>query len=277
MTTPHIVTLLNQKGGVGKTSTAYHLAGTLAQAGQRVLLIDNDPQASLTAGFWGPQAARNLDPSETIVACYDGSRPLAQSVLRPVGFGGIQLLPGSPALAHYNGHAHPELAPEDEQRGIDEFLGDCGDAFDVVLIDCPPNLHLCSWAALVASHVLVVPLQPEDFGAQGLAPVAACAERCRRAINPALALCGYLVNQVDRRRSVHRTYLEVLRREHGDRVFAAVIPNLAAFPEAIMHRTPISHHAPRSTAAVAMQLVASELMGRLATLDNPRPAEVPLG
>src|SRR5262245_9738309 len=97
-----VVTLLNQKGGVGKTSTTHHLAGTLAAAGRRVLLVDNDPQASLSQGFWGPVATAALDPASTVAALYAGLDPFPEQVVRSTGVPGIDLVPGSKAATDFN-------------------------------------------------------------------------------------------------------------------------------------------------------------------------------
>src|SRR5947209_15935522 len=97
-----VVALLNQKGGVGKTSTCHHLAGTLAASGRRVLLLDNDPQASLSQGFWGPVATAELDPAATIAALYAGLAPFPAQVIRPAGVPGIDLVPGSKHATRYN-------------------------------------------------------------------------------------------------------------------------------------------------------------------------------
>src|SRR5918998_1583231 len=97
-----VVTLLNQKGGVGKTSCTHHLAGTLAQSGRRVLLLDNDPQSSLTQGYWGPVATRDLDPGETIAALYRGDRPFPEQVIKASGIEGIDLVPGSRYATDFN-------------------------------------------------------------------------------------------------------------------------------------------------------------------------------
>lgn len=160
-----VVTLLNQKGGVGKTSTCYHLAGTFALMQRRVLLIDNDPQASLTQGFIGPDGMRALAPRETIASVFAGDEPFPGQVIRPV-MPGVDLLAGSRLATRHN-VPEPQEAPAEAQGCLREFLAEVRGRYDHVLIDCPPNLHLCSWAALVASDHLIVPLQPEDFGRRG--------------------------------------------------------------------------------------------------------------
>ena len=191
-----IISALNQKGGVGKTSTCFHLAGTLAQLGRRVLLVDADPQASLSQGFLGPQLTRQLDPAETIAAVLAGDA-IPDRVLRPTAVGGIDLLAGSRQAASVN-VPDPHRADWPAQVAVRDFLDEVRGRYDLILIDCPPNLHLCSWAALVASDALVVPVMPEDFGAQGLADVQESIARVQAGPNPALVPLGYLVTMIER-------------------------------------------------------------------------------
>ena len=136
------IVLLNQKGGVGKTSTCHHLAGTLAKDGKRILLVDNDPQASLTQGLFGPQATRDLDPGQTIAAVY---RAIAvpEQIIHRTEIAGIDLVPGSRHAMKYN-NAEPWAADRDLQIGLRDVVEAVRDRYDLVLIDCPPNLHLCS-------------------------------------------------------------------------------------------------------------------------------------
>src|SRR5271157_2299154 len=170
------ITLLNQKGGVGKTSTAFHLSGTLAQNGHRVLLVDVDPQASLTQGFEGPNFMRSLPRHASVAALFgDDLVPSPDDLIRPTGFAGVWLIPGSGHLTRYN-VPEPNEIPLDQQRALCDFMAEVKDRFDVVLFDCPPNLHLCSWAALAASDYLICPLQAEDFGSQGVAAILDCVE-----------------------------------------------------------------------------------------------------
>jgi chromosome partitioning protein len=257
-----IVTLLNQKGGVGKTSTAYHLAGTLARMGRRVLLIDNDPQASLTQGFWGPQATREIDASESVAALFDpDSIAIPSAMVRPTGIEGVSIVPGSRHLTPAN--MRPPTDWAESQNGIADFIEEVINDFSVVLIDCPPNLHLCSWAALVASDSIVVPLQAEDFGSQGLAPVQEAIAAVQAGPNRHLRLQGYLLTMFDKRLTVHVSYEAMLREMYGTDVFAASVPRAKDFIEAVASRVPISHYKPKSAAAKAIQSVADELIERL--------------
>jgi chromosome partitioning protein len=257
-----IVTALNQKGGVGKTSTCYHLAGTLAQLGRKVLLVDADPQSSLTQGFLGPQQTRRLEVAETIAAVLAGEAVAGRAV-RGSGLAGVDLVPGSRLAASAN-IPDPHLADWPAQVALREFLGEVSDGYDLVLIDCPPNLHLCSWAALVAADALVVPVMPEDFGAQGLADVQESVARVVAGPNPGLALAGYLITMISARRTVHQIYEERLRVTYGDDVFATRVPESVDFVEAIAQRKPVAQYKPRGVAAKAIKALAEELDARVA-------------
>jgi chromosome partitioning protein len=262
-----VISLLNMKGGVGKTSSCYHLAGTLAKSGLSVLLLDNDPQASLTNGFWGPEALRSLDPAESIAALYDprfGAIP--EALIRPTGLEGIAIVPGSEALTSYN--ITPTAEWSGSERGIADFLAEVRNAFDVILIDCPPNLYLCSWAALVASDHIVVPVMAEDFGSQGLAPVERSIRAVRSGPNPSLRLLGYLLTMFDKRLTVHLTYEALLREMYGDLVFTATFPRAKDYIEAVAGRTPISHYKPKSAAAKSAKVVADEMVSRLIAIEE---------
>lgn len=255
------ITLLNQKGGVGKTSTCHHLAGTLAAAGKRILLIDNDPQASLTQGLFGPQATRDLDPAETIAAAYSGIA-VPEQVIRRTEIAGIDLVPGSRNAMKFNG-PEPWAADRDLQLGIRDIVEAVRDRYDLALIDCPPNLHLCSWAALVASDFVVVPLQPEDYGSQGIIDVQESVALVTELANPGLSILGYLITMAQPRRSIHQMYEETLRAQYGGDVFTTRIPHAAEFPEAIAYRKPIAQYKPRGAAAKAIKALAEELLARV--------------
>jgi chromosome partitioning protein len=262
-----VISLLNQKGGVGKTSTTHHLAGTLVQMGKRVLLVDNDPQASLSQGFWGPVATAELDPAATVAALYSGLDPFPEQVIRPSGVVGIDVVPGSKAATDYN-VPRPYDAPPEAQGCIRALLTEVRDRYDLVLIDCPPNLHLCSWAALVASDHLIVPLQPEDYGAQGLGPVQESVDLVAGGPNPALHLLGFLLTMYNARLAIHKLYEQLLREQYGSAVFEARVPYAADFKEAIARRQAIGQYKPRGSSAKAVRALADELLARLAA-DGP--------
>src|SRR5262249_22310298 len=153
----------------------------------------------------------------------------------------------------------PHKTPYEVQARLRDFLTQVAGSYDVVLIDCPPNLHLCSWAAMAAAGHLLVPVQPEDFGAQGVQDVLASAAGVRAVINPELAPARFLVSMYQAGRAVHQMYVEHLREAHGDAVFAAMIPESVDFIEAVTARKPVGFHKPRGAAAKVVRAVAEEL------------------
>ena len=164
---PFSIAMVNRKGGCAKTGSCHQLSGCFAQMGYRVLLVDMDPQASLTQGFFGPAATEAMPLGKTALALFDDAYdPDPGELLIPTPFKRITILPGTHGLDRFN---TPEpLTAGSLQRCLRAFLREVEYRFDVVLIDCPPNLHLCSWNALLAADFVMVPLQAEDFGAMGL-------------------------------------------------------------------------------------------------------------
>jgi chromosome partitioning protein len=257
-----VITLLNQKGGVGKSTTTFHLGGALAKAGRRVLLIDNDPQASLTQGAIGTEAALALPAEASLAAVYAGAPVRPEDLVRPLPHGGLELLPNTEHAARFN-LAEPHLQPWAEQTALVEFIGELEPRYDLVLIDCPPNLYGATWAALAASDKLIIPVQPEDYGIQGLAAVERSINMVRATINPKLTMLGVLVSMYGARKSVHQAYDALLRETYGDAVFATRVPHAIDLPEATMNHTPLAWYKPRSAAAKALAALADEVLDRL--------------
>src|SRR4051812_21251779 len=178
------VVVLNRKGGVGKTSTCFHLAGTFSKSGHRVLLIDTDPQANLSEGLLGAKVAESIDPSRTVAALFgDAFLPDPAGMIVPTPVPGVHLLPGSEAMEDVN---EPRPAGNPRQTAIRDFIAEIQDAYDVILIDCPPSMQLSSWAALVAADGVLVPVQVEDFGGQGLKKINRALTQVRAEANPSL-------------------------------------------------------------------------------------------
>ena len=164
-------------------------------------------------GSGGRRSPWAFDPAETIAAVYAGEA-VADRVIKPAGIPGVDLVPGSVRSTRHNVPV-PYEADWDAQTCLRSFLDEVRDRYDLILIDCPPNLHLCSWAALVASDYLIVPLQPEDYGAQGIAEVQDSVARVVSGPNPGLRLLGYLITMVQARRSIHQLYEAQLRAPTG--------------------------------------------------------------
>ena len=257
-----VICLLNQKGGVGKTSTCHHLSGTLARDGKKVLLVDNDPQASLTQGFWGPLATRQLDPAETIAAILAGDEPYPAVVIKPTGISGIDLVPGSKRATSFN-VPDPHLAEPAKQFLLRQFLEEVRHSFDFVVIDCPPNLHLCSWTALVASDHIIVPLKPEDYGAQGIIDVQESVDLVLSGPNPGLKPLGYLITLMNVRKTIHKLYEETLRTQYGTQVFDNRVTEAVDYVEALNQRLPVAQYKPRGAAAKSMKALADEIEARI--------------
>src|SRR3954447_8977110 len=256
------IAFLNKKGGVGKPSACHHLAGTLARRGLRILLVDADPQASLTQGLLGPEIARAIPPSETIAALFDeaGGPPVGE-LIRPMAVPGTSLLAGSEAMEDLNVTRPWETGPL--QFALRDALSEVVADFDLTLIDCPPNVQLCSWAALVAANGAVVPLQAEDYGAQGLVAIRRSLARVTAEANPDLRLIGYLITMFNKSLGVHISYEADLRQIYGDDVFSTVIPLAKDFKEAVILRQPVGIYKKRSVAAKVITGLADELLARI--------------
>lgn len=267
-----VISPCNRKGGVGKSSSVFHLGGYFASRGMRVLLIDNEPQHSLTNGFIGPDAADRLLPRQTTAALFDESCQVEpQDLIFETPVRGIDLVYGSNALDRFNGP--PDLMPTSMQLAIKQFVDRVRADYDFILIDNPPNLQLCTYSSLAASNVAYCIVQPQEFDVQGLVPVQQAMDAVLRTTNPTLRFAGYLLNQVDARLSLHQVYEKILRQAYGSKVFDQTIPKLVAYAESVSARQPVSFYRPNSPAAAVIQKVAREFSVRVVDLYK-RPPEV---
>jgi len=248
-----LLTVLNLKGGVGKTHTAWLLAGVCQERGKKVLAVDTDTQGNLTRSLLpgtldGPGVEALFDPiADTSI----------DSLIHPTRFPAIDLLPSSPHLAPYDLSDQTAWEDSDGHLSLAEGLRDIRYRYDYILFDCPPRLSLVSFAALCASDAVVIPLEAADWGAQGIVQVTAAVEHVRSRYNLDLSLLGYLVSRFKKARSCQRSYLAKLRQHFGPLAFDTVVPDLARFEKSVTFGVPITLQAPASVeAGIARRLFA---------------------
>ena len=247
---PRTFAIANQKGGVGKTTTAINLAACLAQAGERALVVDLDPQANATSGL-GERAN-----GSSSIDLLDGA-PLSE-LAKPTRFANLDLVPAKPDLA---GTAAELARRGDGERYLAAALAAEGD-YSFVFVDCPPSLGPLTVNALAAADRVLVPLQAEYYALEGLAQLTRSVELIRARLNPSLAIAGVILTMVDRRTRLAADVDAEVRRHFGNLVFKASIPRSVRVAEAPSHGVPVTAYDPRSAGADAYWKVAMELVER---------------
>ncbi len=258
---PIIYALANQKGGVGKTTTAVNVGACLAQWGRRVLIVDVDSQANATSSLGIDKRAVPLSTYDLLVR----KVPLAR-VVQHTGQAQLDLAPASPALAG----ATVELVslPQREYRlrqaltGLRQSEGEGPDRqYDYVLIDCPPSLGILTVNGLTAAaNGVIIPVQCEYLALEGLSQLARAIELVRRALNPRLRLRGLVMTMYDARTNLSRQVVEEVRRYFPKRVFNTIIPRSVRLSEAPSYGEPVTSYAPRSAGALAYAALTRELL-----------------
>jgi chromosome partitioning protein len=249
----HIIAIANQKGGVGKTTTSINLGAYLAKQGQKVLIVDLDPQGNSSSGL---AIAKNQLPSTAYNVLVEDAP--AVSAIQPTGVPKLDVLPANSVLAA----AELELSNiQQREYQLRKALGNL--EYDYILIDCPPSLGLLTLNGLVAATHLLIPVQSEFYALEGLGQLLATVKRVRQGLNPQLTLLGVVITMHSSRTSLATQVQKELKHHFPDTLFDTIIPRNIRLAEAPSHGRPISQYDRFSKGAQSYKKLAKEVMQRV--------------
>jgi chromosome partitioning protein len=268
-----IIAIANQKGGVGKTTTAINLAAALALAGRRVLLVDVDPQANLTSGVGMREQVDTEHSIYSALTATDVDVDLS-TLVRPTAIDRLAIVPADRNLTGAEIEMVGLLAREQRLRRLVRPLAD---QFDYMFIDCPPSLGLLTLNALVAADSVLIPLHCEYFALEGLAELVATMRRVRAALNPALDIEGVLLTMYDERTNLGQQVARDVRQFFKEKTFETVIPRNVRLGEAPSHGLPVALYDVKSRGSEAYLALARELLERHGRKGPPQGPELVTG
>jgi chromosome partitioning protein len=249
-----ILAIANQKGGVGKTTTAINLGAGLGALERRVLLVDCDPQGNATRGLGGKASPPHL------YHVLSGEVTMADAI-RPSGFPNLDLVPSQRDLVGIEVELVGESGWEQRLKGV---LAEVAERYDTILVDCPPSLGHLTINALTAADGVLVPLQCEYFALEGISELLATVQRVQGSLNPGLQIAGILLTMYDDRTNLSKDVAEDIRSHFADKVYDTVVPRNIRLAEAPSHGLPIFQYDIKSRGADAYLAVAREFLRRAA-------------
>jgi len=258
-----IVAIANQKGGVGKTTTAINIAASMASRGYRVLLVDFDPQGNASSGVGYTRDRIELSVYDALVGDV-----AMEDVVRPTEITTLFLIPATTDLV---GAEIELITAQRRERYLAEGLATIVGGYDYIVIDCPPSLGLLTLNALVAAHGVIVPMQAEYFALEGLSALVATIDKVKAAYNPNLAIDGVLLTMYDGRLSVANQVKDEVTKFFGDKIFAESIPRNIRLSEAPSHGKPCLLYDLRCAGTKSYLTVADEYLDRTLIVDTPLP------
>lgn len=244
-----IIAIVNQKGGVGKTTTTVNLTAALSALGKRVLLCDFDPQANATSGMGVDKNTASPNVYDVLINDADPSKAVVSTKYGDV-------IPSNKALA---GAGIEMIAIPDRERLLKKALDQLSSHYDYILIDCPPSLEMLTVNALCAAGTLLVPVQCEYYALEGLSDLLSTVRLVKRGLNPTLALEGVLLTMFDSRTNLSLQVAEEVKRHFPGQVYATVIPRNVRLSEAPSHGKPVTDYDPYSRGAEAYRALAQEI------------------
>jgi len=250
-----VISMCNQKGGVGKTTTTINLGAALAELGRKVLIVDFDPQGAASAGLG--INAHELD--STIYDLLVANRPDIRTVVHETTVEGLDIVPANIDLSAAEVQLVNEVARE---QALKRVLRPVLDEYDLILVDCQPSLGLLTINALTASHGVIIPLETEFFALRGVALLVETVERVKDRLNGSLEIDGILATMVDSRTLHSREVLERLEQAFGEQLFDTRIRRTIKFPDATVASEPITSYAPFHPGAEAYRRLAREVIAR---------------
>ena len=249
-----IITIANQKGGVGKTTTAINLSACLAEAGQHVMLVDFDPQGNASSGL----GVEKEDYEHTVYDMMAEEADLDECRVKNIQ-DNLDVLPSDMNLA---GAEIEFQEVEDKETLLKRYLDKVRDNYDFILIDCPPSLNILTINALTAADTVLVPIQCEYYALEGLNQVLKTVELVKRKLNPQLELEGVVFTMYDARTNLSLQVVESVKNNLNQTIYKTIIPRNVRLAEAPSHGMPINLYDTRSTGAESYRMLAAEVMSR---------------